>query len=63
VGVDNRLVEYWRRQLAGRRLRLVPSVRSSAETGREAGHGVDSEVEPAAGGRRSNVVPMTFEDR
>jgi hypothetical protein len=66
VSVDNRLVEYWRRQLAGRRrLRVAPPpvrlpdgpVPQQVVGATEARSG-----EPAAE-VPSNVVPMAFEDR
>jgi hypothetical protein len=64
VSVDNRLVEYWRRQLAARRrLRPAPALRAPAAADSEPGHGIEAAVEPSTGEERSNVVPMTFEDR
>jgi hypothetical protein len=61
VSVDNRLVEYWRRQLAARRRpRAAPAVPEPADPVTEP----QNRGEPAAGeAPPSNVVPMTFEDR
>jgi hypothetical protein len=69
VSVDNRLVEYWRRQLADRRrLRVAPAPPGPPQPGSEAPPDPEKQRddragEPADAGVPSNVVPMAFEDR
>jgi len=61
VSVDNRLVEYWRRQLANRRrLRAAPAPSEPAGGG-PAPDRRDGSLDED--GRPSNVIPMAFEDR
>jgi hypothetical protein len=65
VSVDNRLVEYWRRQLAARRrLRPAPALPDPSPTGLAVAQPDEPVDGPAAEpGSPSNVVPMAFEDR
>ncbi len=64
VGVDKRLVEYWRRQQASRRWpRAAAPAQVPVEAAADDSEAVEGHAVPLAAEERSNVVPMTFEDR